>query len=74
MRGTLEERFDTIVEILDDPDTTARDKIRCLEWLARYGIGQRHEIDAQVERPEPPDLEELRRAIARRLPRTASDD
>jgi hypothetical protein len=49
MRGNLAERMHVAVSILDTEHTSNRDKLQALEFLARYGLGQRMDrIDAEL--------------------------
>ena len=41
MRGSLEERLHVAEEIADDPDGRPADRIRALEFFAKYGLGGR---------------------------------
>lgn len=51
MRGSLEERLAVVEEIADDPDARPADRIRALELLARFGIGQAHEVSGPDGEP-----------------------
>lgn len=44
LRGSVEERVTIMEQILDDPDTTVTDRIRCIDLLLKYGLGTAHEI------------------------------
>jgi hypothetical protein len=43
MRGHMSEQMHVAVAILGDEDSTNRDKLNALEFLAKYGLGQRTE-------------------------------
>ena len=38
MRGTLQERYSVVEDILGGKKTTDADKLRALEWLAKHGL------------------------------------
>ena len=51
MRGSLEERLHIAEEIADDPDGRPADRIRALEFFAKYGLGGRDDhlvLDADL--------------------------
>ena len=43
MRAALEDRMHIAEEIADDPSVSPADRVRALEFLARYGLGTRTE-------------------------------
>lgn len=44
MREALAERVRLLAEIADDHDVRPSDRIKAIEALARYGLGQSHEV------------------------------
>jgi len=44
MREALAERIGLLAEIADDEDARPSDRIKAIEALARYGLGQSHEV------------------------------
>jgi hypothetical protein len=44
MRGALEDRVHIAEEIADDPNVSPADRVRALDFLARYGLGTRTEL------------------------------
>jgi hypothetical protein len=39
MRGSLDQRMHVAEEVLDDPRAAVADRLRALEFLAKYGLG-----------------------------------
>ncbi len=39
MRQSLDEALPSVQGLLEDPDLSARDRVRVLEFLAKYGLG-----------------------------------
>jgi hypothetical protein len=74
LRGSIEERVQILEEILDDPETSARDKISCAGLLLQYGLGSRFEVEAGYSPTEELDVEALRADILARLPRVEEDE
>lgn len=49
MRGTLDERYKVVEDALqDDSGTSFADKMRALEWLARFGLGEQANYDPEL--------------------------
>jgi len=44
MREALADRIEILAAIADDPDVRPADRIKAIEQLARYGLGQSHEV------------------------------
>ena len=47
MRGSLVERLHIAEEIADDPKTSPADRMRALDFLAKYGMGTRSEVTGE---------------------------
>lgn len=71
MRDSLEENFHVATEIAQNPDSSDSDRLRALDFLARFGLGLRHEITGDEQAPVQLDVGALRREILGRLPRNA---
>ena len=86
LRGSVEERVKIIEEILDDPDTSTSDRIRCVDVLLKYGLGTAHEVGgvdggpiliaAHAEKAKKQVRERLKRLAAepRKLPASERPD
>jgi hypothetical protein len=44
LRGSLVERIKILEAIADDPDSSASDRIKAIDMLAKYGLGTRQEV------------------------------
>ena len=78
LRGTVEERVEILEEILDDPETSSADKMRCIDMLLKYSIGTKVELEVeqQVATIDPEELRSLilERALQVRTALPSADD
>lgn len=51
MRGSLEERLHIAAAIADDKDATNADRLKALDFLARYGLGTKQEVTGEDGAP-----------------------
>jgi hypothetical protein len=51
MRVDLEARLHVVRDALDNPDTSERDRLACLEFLAKYGLGTQKEHTGDPDNP-----------------------
>ena len=47
LRGSLDERVVVLEQIADDESATHRDRIRAVDILAKYGLGQLREVSVE---------------------------
>lgn len=74
LRGSIEERVEILEKILDDPETSTRDRISCAGLLLQYGLGSRFEVEAAYSPTDELDVEALRADIIARLPRVDDEE
>lgn len=51
MRGSLEERLHVAEAIADNPQSSDTDRLRALDFLAKYGLGTKQEVTGKDDAP-----------------------
>lgn len=70
MRGSLAERIKIAEEIADADDSSDSDRLRALDFLAKYGLGTKQEITGKDDEPLIPiEAGQARERIVGRLAR-----
>lgn len=52
LRKSFEERIIILEQIVDNPDTSANDRIKAIDTLARYGLGPTKEVTGDPDSPQ----------------------
>ena len=63
MRGSLEDRLHIAEEIADSPTAAYSDRMKALDFLAKYGLGTRQEVTGEDGAAIPTEIVVTRRVI-----------
>ena len=63
MRGSLENRLHIAEEIADSPTAAYSDRMKALDFLAKYGLGTRQEVTGEDGAAIPTEIVVTRRVI-----------
>ena len=63
MRGSLETRLHIAEEIADSPTAAYSDRMKALDFLAKYGLGTRQEVTGEDGAAIPTEIVVTRRVI-----------
>ena len=63
MRGSLEDRLHIAEEIADSPTAAYSDRMKALDFLAKYGLGTKQEITGEDGAAIPTEIVVTRRVV-----------
>ena len=66
MRGSLDERIAIAEQIADNPQSSDSDRLKALDFLAKYGIGTKQEHSGPDDSPIPNEIIITRRIVPAR--------